>query len=219
MPVLNKKEFEELYIKNYRVVQSCVARFIGRNIPLFSHDECEDLINDVFIAVHGAWLNFDGKCSNTTYLVAVAKKCLQNELRKRIGRKEKDKVLVAHQQQPEIPIKDLEKGLKEEMQKSEAEQYIKPESRKEPAIDLDKFTVRSEARAVIKELIQEIQKQDKRLADVINLYWLGFTDREIGERLNIPGKTISHWRIKAFESFKRLLKKRGIKSLEDILEV
>lgn len=219
MPVLKKKEFEELYIKDYQRVRNRVARFIKSSSPLFTPEECEDLIHDIFTTLPGAWKNYDPEQrTKTDFLMAVGTMFLKSERRKRITRKDKQKLLMAHEREPHISIKDLEKQLEEEKQKIEGEQYIRAAPEKEKVIDGRTLIIRREQKRILIESIEELEKQDKKLAEVIELHWLHFTDEEIGRRLNIPGKTIFRWREKAFELCKKLLKKRGIQSLDDIIE-
>lgn len=191
MPKLSNEEFENLYTKNRVIVRNYVMGFIKSSIPLFTYEECGDLINEIFLTVHEAWEKFDGRCSETTYVIAVAKRYLSNERRKRIRRKEIE-----------------EDAAKQRM--------LEPEEGEE--IDKEKLTIIRERQAILKEVIEELEKKDEKLAYVIKLYRQDFTDKEIGERLNTPGKTIFHWRNKALEILKELLKKRGFESLEELID-
>lgn len=212
MAGLSKKDFENLYLQSYRVVRNCVFRFVRGYVPLFSFDECEDLIQEVYKEVFESWENFRGECSETTFVVAVAKNFLKNEFRKRLRRSR-----LAKEQQPTSRTKGFEKP-EEASQEDEPSQYMSVEPEKGRLDNEEKDIIRRQQKRIVEELINELGKQDEKLADVIKLYISGFTDKEIGERLTLPGKTVFHWRNKAFEIFKKILKGKGIKSLDDVLE-
>ncbi len=210
---LSKEEFEKLYLQSYPAARNCVVKFIKSYTPLFTFDECEDLIQDVFKEVLESWEIFEGRCSPTTFVVAVAKNFLKNELRKRARRSR-----LAMEQQRDVLVKDFEKTEEEPIREDEPLQHAGVKLEKGRLDDEEKDVIRRQQKRIVEELINELEEQDEKLADVIKLYILGFTDKEIGERLILPGKTVFHWRNKAFELFKKILKGKGIKSLDDVLE-
>lgn len=175
------------------------------------------MIHEIFITVYKSWENFEGKCSETTYVVAVAKMFLKGERTKRLRQKRKAQLLTTPYQQSNRQTESFEKIAEEGSGEDQLTQYTGFKSQREQAIDNETIIVKRQAKTILEELIGELEKEDEKLPRVLNLYLSGLTDEEIGRVLNTPGKTVFHWRNRAFELLKKSLNKRGIASLGDIL--
>ena len=213
MPKLSKEEFEQFYVKYYGLIISKVVKRVKSYPSLFTFGEVKDLTDDIFIELYEALKLFRGESSQTHYVVCVAENCLNNEYRKRMRRSR----LLKEYSQGEVRTGVDEETAEGEIGEDETTEYISPVPRKGPPRDEEAKYIERQRKSIVNELIGELDKQDEKLASVIKFYILGLTDNEIGEELGVPGKTVFNWRNKAFEILKKILKERGIQSLNDIL--
>lgn len=217
MPALTRKEYERIYVQYHRLVMKIVHKYINIYRSLFFRHEFEDLVNTVFMEIPAAWKNFEGGCPEGNYVGRIAENVINNELRKRERRKQKESSPVNTLTQNQTDPPDLGEATQPDTNNNEHQKYVTAESESHPVVNGGTLPEKTQTKTLIDKLVKDLGEQDPVLPVVINYFTLGFTDKEIGIRVSRPPREICRLRNQAYHSIKLALKKMGINSYHDLL--